>query len=1510
MTPPAAPRGDAGAPPPARGFTAALAVFLGLCVPPSTAAEHSYARNGGFERGTAGWQTTTGRTDLAESARGGDCLRVSGPASARQDVFLASGTGTFTAAVDLRAEDIRPPDGGAGYAYAAVYQTDAAGKLLTFRDFALVRDRADWQRHTFTFETVAETQIVSLRFGVFNATGVAWFDNWTLVAGNRPRRLDEVSEPRSSTGSPAGVIGIFRQDGFPVTGAASSPEVLRRILSAGGADVRFLDARELADARLLRPDTFDLVVLPYGESFPAEARANMTAYLHGGGGFISTGGYAFDSLFVADGPAWVPEDEWLRQRREQALAPERSLLFDGDFERDETRRPAVNGRDMEARWYRNSESCVISSEEPVSGKHCARVRVDDPDPRGETKWDLRLPARKGHRYHVSTHVRTENVTGTGFAYAAIYQHRDDELVTHRDFAQVRGTQPWTRHEFELVPEEGVTTLYIKCGLYLAAGTAWFDDVRLSDVTGLESRPMNTSTGVPADGLNVSPHQIGAFDADFRLERVHEVRADPQQILFPDEARAGKVSGWAASGVRGNDASRWIPLLTAYDRYGRERGAVGALLLHYGGFYAGSAWAYFGVDNEDLFAAPDSPMATGLERTARFMIDGLFLRNLATDTAGVRAGETATVSVTVVNRGPKTRDAYVVLTCTAPDGSELARETKQASVTGGSEYRASCTVPVPDTLPPGLVRVEATLTADDRTVDSMETGFVHLQAAGETGSPQLSFRDNYFRLGDRPVFLFGCDNYSNVYHSTAEGPLWWAREHAACRDFGFGIYENLQYSNPGHRVAEADWRSFLAMAQLTQEHDLTFMPGLLIGHNVAISDAEIAEQSRQCAEYARRLKDTPRLLWYINGDYQLRHDDKATLKEKWNRFLQTRYGDIAALRKAWGRELPAGVDGWGSLPFPPKNTRRWDDVAYVDQMRFHVRLMTDWNRAHVNAIRAIDARCPITSEYYSTPFWGIDLRLTIDRQDVSNIGFFAEPVTDIDVLPLRIRWNDLRARGKSVSLGEYGVKTHPAWTTDNGGRGYHIVRTREQQKQLFMAVAHYAFGMGASKVQNWCLRDANQRVFPWGVFYPGPLVPKDVAYVHRNLSLLMRLFAPVYEPSPVTVLLCDNMRLGNHEELGRTLGHQSFEALLGLRVDFNVVSDWFAGHLPPSTQLMIYPSALCPGDESFAAVLEWVRQGGSLLLTGDCGYGPDRRHNRPQRLRELAGVEWLETNYPPEQRQKQESERLVSATPNVPSGWSAAPLAKVRPAAARVLAATGAGAPVLTTHGVGKGTVAFFADPVELSDDLAQTRRLYHWFLERHGVSRASISPYDPEIHVLNQRTRTGRAHVLFSRHKEGTRRAVTVRTAAGNVQLGVRDRYPAIAGVADDGRLLVLGGDGRCGAEDAVLLEAEGMATLAALDGKDLRQSRAVVLLPFDEGTVRLRTSQPWRRPVVLLGDVHDGLFRELERLTPAPGREVSVDFDADRSTLVGLACEQGTERRWTELVRTLVIRPDRFPGY
>ena len=148
------------------------------------------------------------------------------------------------------------------------------------------------------------------------------------------------------------------------------------------------------------------------------------------------------------------------------------------------------------------------------------------------------------------------------------------------------------------------------------------------------------------------------------------------------------------------------------------------------------------------------------------------------------------------------------------------------------------------------------------------------------------------------------------------------------------------------------------------------------------------------------------------------------------------------------------------------------------------------------------------------------------------------------------------------------------------------------------------------------------------------------------------------------------------------------------------------------------------------------------------------------------------------------------------------------------------------------------------------------------------------------------------------------------VNLGLRGRYPAIAGVSGAGQVTVLGGDRRCGVGDHVVLETEGLCTAAALDGADLRESRAVMLLPFSLGRVTLSApSRSWERPVVLLGDLDGGRFRMLETLPAPAGRQVSIEVDADRATLIALVCEEERGRALARYVDLLVSTPNRSRG-
>ena len=82
-------------------------------------------------------------------------------------------------------------------------------------------------------------------------------------------------------------VVVFHEPGFPaVESEAPSRETLATALE--GLDVSFAGIDALREPRTLAGA--DLLVLPYGSSFPAEAWPALRAYLESGGNLLALGG--------------------------------------------------------------------------------------------------------------------------------------------------------------------------------------------------------------------------------------------------------------------------------------------------------------------------------------------------------------------------------------------------------------------------------------------------------------------------------------------------------------------------------------------------------------------------------------------------------------------------------------------------------------------------------------------------------------------------------------------------------------------------------------------------------------------------------------------------------------------------------------------------------------------------------------------------------------------------------------------------------------------------------------------------------------------------------------------------------------------------------------------------------------------------------------------------------------------------------------------------------------------
>jgi len=1443
--------------------------------------------DGGFESGLGEWQRHGDcALDWTVAASGRGSLRITRGWAGIEVRHLTPGL-EYTCSARVRLAAVRPqPEG--GYAFFAVHQLDDFGDLVRAQDVLQAKAPADWTSHQATFTLDPECRTLSIRCGFFRAEGTVWFDDVTLAEGplaaeasgvgaadRAAVRLPEVTEGLR------GMVAILNDD-LPAGPGAASPERIESLLREAGFGVATLDSARLADARCLNRGLFDVLVLPYGPSFPVQAAGNFRRFLRDGGKFLSAGGYAFDDLLERAGDGW--------------------------------QRPAG-----------------VPSE-----------------PEEHALWQCGSPAeglRGSGPLQFSGFVKSARVKGPGMAYFAIYQFdRAGRIVAWRDLCRVQGTRDWqaVTHRFEVHPAAAVVE--VRAGLYRCRGVAAFDDVSIVDAAGKirfetgfeppyavdstapvhgrvsnpaqwtvstrtrhsgqqalvvrhertvrEPERLNTRWGVPEDGLRTEPTQLGVFQADYPLERVRSAQAATgQSVIDPALRLEGVLSGHAAAGVVGFDEARWVPLINGYDAWGRLRGAVGAMLRHDRGPYAGSSWAFFGVTNRDVFAASEPGMGRALADIVGALVEDTYVVALGTDRGCYRQGEGVAVQATLANFGRRQADLRLTVhieTLESP-GVPVSRLETRCVLEPGTT-RAVALEWRPGRFLADFYRLRGRLWRADRGVDAIESGFVVWNPQAIAGGPALSFRDNYLRIGARPVFLFGTDDWSYVFTTRRETPLQWLEDMRQRRDLGVQIYENLQ--SPPPRDAESRERMLRkvdGVTQLAQQCGQVYFPGLWIGANTAVDDAELTEQAAYCREFARRYREVPGLIYYVNGD--LRCELSDAVSPHWNRFLQDRYGTAGLLAEAWGVASADAALGSLRIEEYSDSNQPWGDVRIYDQNRFRSWLVERWCTILADALREEDPGHLTTAEFYQLPHQGVDLPAAIGTLDLANFGFFEKRGADLARFPLLCKYNDQRWRGKSTGPGEYGVKVHPAWG-DGADYGYHTARTREEAIELFLGIAHQAFGLGASRIHNWCWKDDAHRVFPWGMVYPCDGVPRDTAYVHRNQSFLFRHFRPVYRDPEVYVLTPDSHRMGGAKWTVIEGILRSIELALSLHVDNLGTLNEQDLVIPKAARAIFYPLPFCPPEPVCARLRAWVEGGGVLYLSGDLSFDEARRRTRTDRLEALCGVRFVKELYP---------------NLEVPSTHALAqPCIAVAPLGAVVRAAAPDGTPCVVEHGLGRGRVLFTTDPIEVHPAVARgeaDRALYRSVLEAAGVRPLGLSPEAPEIHSHRVPLDDGGAvWVLMNGDDEAASRTVTLTGLRPSPTLEVQRRRPALLWSDKAGALRAVEVQGELRIDKARVVADTTQGILLSLDGADVRHSKALLAMPLRHGTVRWKTHSHWRGAVVEPGEVQGGRWRTFARrpLERESGEAV-LAIEADDAFVWFLVCEESTAAGWREYVgRTL----------
>ncbi len=1086
-------------------------------------------RNGGFELGRAFW-TLNGSAVIAEipsSPEGRRVLKcVKSGDSAVQTVIVVGGR-RYTVRVQVKTEGVQAVN--SGFAFAAVYEFNGTGQLVSFTDFVKATGTSNWKEATYHWQTQPGTFYVQVRCGLYNADGTVYFDGFRMNEGQ------EILEGRDEALGVGDRALIFAEPDLPQTGGAVGLQSLEEAFLRAGYKTKRIRARDLSDPdRLsdLQKDT-SIIAFPNSVYFPLIAHKGLLQLLTSGVDLLCFGGYAFDLPMVAEGNGYRP---W----KESDLTV-RQVLPNPGFE-------ALDPAGQPIGWERSdSRSCFVTRTGAAEGFTAVGVAVAEEG--GGAGWRTQIPVKPGETYRLSGWIKTVDVVGSGYAFVAYYPMAGERWIAPRDIAQVKGSGGWQKVSSTLVVPAGADSLSIRFGIYRAKGQAFFDDVRLEQV---ESPPyINTRYGTPADGLEVGPLQLGLFDADYPLRDVNRLESvapfsGPWTV---HSANGNGFSGYSAVGVLRRTA-RWIPLVAGKDRFGRLKGTAGALMIHHSGPFTGSVWAFFGVDSQDLTRL-EGFTGQVLVPLLKRMRRAVYLISHEFTLACYRPGDQPTLRLRVANFGQQleTVSLSAELSQVPLNGRDrsgpVGRAERKVTVGAGGIEEVDMTFNAGE-LPEGLYKASVTVKVGQVTYDRGEAGFVVWAGTSFPQSLNFRYRDNYFWLKGRPTFLCGTDTWSNWFSSPSQrDPLFWWDQIVKCRDFGVRVLENLQYTPQEHQFSQEEWSQLDAALYLCHRAGVVYMAGLLIGHDVAVDDETLEKQERFVAQFARRYKGSDGLIYYLNGDYQLR----------------------------------------------PKNDQQRDLTWQLGQTE-------KWNRRLVASIKREDPDHPTTSEYYQVPIGGLDLRQTLDGLDLANIGYFDEPIKDKIRFPAVFKLIDHRLQGKSLNVGEFGVKTHPAWATELGGSGYHIKRTEEDRWQLFLLIPHYAFGLGGSKVQNWCWRDDDDRVFPWGLNYTCDGVEREALKAYRACALLLGRLQPVWR-KPQTLLVVSDLSRRQAE------GARSYRAaligtdtLIRLRVDFAVVSD---GHLTEETiagvKAIFVPGALVLPDQAEKVLSDFTKRGGAVYRSG-------------------------------------------------------------------------------------------------------------------------------------------------------------------------------------------------------------------------------------------------------------------------------------------------------------------------
>ncbi len=921
-------------------------------------------------------------------------------------------------------------------------------------------------------------------------------------------------------------------------GFATPPATFETLLGTD-YEVRRITADELA-APGFPAARYDLLVVPCGALFPIQAAENLVSYLKAGGNLLTSGGYAFDAPSVLRGGEW---------RRPVDLLPE---LPPGA-----TPRPLPKA----AGWAHAH-----------SDAEAAATFVDVVAPDGAPGLEIAVP---GLRYYNSVVARlpagffakddaisllVRGKYGTPFAALELDEEDgsrwrvkvplSDDWQEVRfaewDFAFMGDRSPKTRGgvgdkvHFDRVRRVnfGLSCAFIRnwtgpCGAAIADLRSGRDPDPEVRRLAKSSTRINTRYAFIRTALFPAPEQIGVFDPSFLLEDVRNVTRSPEMAgILPEASIAGRHGGYAAVGPlgldgRGFSANRcaWRPVLSTTDAHGEAWGPAAAILHHFNGTFAGSSWAFFGIDDADVFAAGSPVREKMLAPLVAKLVSRTFIHETETGWAAYDRGETATLQTRASNFSKTARKGNVRFTLANENGEVLCVKDCPLDLPPGKTQDVAVPWEIP-LVAPDIVFLTAELAVDGQLWDREKTAFVVKDAKVRASLPSPRVVGDHIAFDDAPRFTVGTQNFWGQSGSvTGRSPLYYYEDFKKMRAYG------LKWTRCSCMFgSEREVRFFDALVQLAQKFGITMY--WCTWGQVQTRPAEYAKKLALTASGTARYRDV--------GGFMVDICNEPTVD----------------IKELGGTEKTA--------------------VDYMAKAAEHMRAWATDNRAAARV-----ARPGVLCSVGNNQGWGsavrtLDPQLSAANLDFTDRHYYKSP----DCFARELKFVDRRVFGQPLVQGECGAKCHPTnKELDPRGDG----DDEEGYCRRFRQLVSHAFGLGASAISIWQWRDPMEGIMAAGLMHQTN-VPRPAARVVSDMAKTFGGLALADNPPDVVMVLDEARRFRTGRFRALEEEARVIDALVWWGANFSCVSSSETDRLPATVKLQLRAEGLPATDDSTRAGL--------------------------------------------------------------------------------------------------------------------------------------------------------------------------------------------------------------------------------------------------------------------------------------------------------------------------------------